>query len=234
MSSKKDKNNSDVTVNIQSDALFKKILSKPESAKDFLTYYVPEKLLKQLDLSTIIVQPESYIEENLKKSFSDIVYEIKTKTKESAFIYVLLEHQSKPDRWMALRLWQYMLRLCERHKSNKKTAPLPLVYPIVFYNGKTKYNSARNLWDLFTSPDLAKEILTSDYKLIDLQNTSDDEIKQKKHIALLEFFMKHIHMRDSLKLWHRVLTEFQAQIEIDRLKDFEYLKSFLWYTDRGR
>ncbi|CAK6507740.1 MAG: Transposase, YhgA-like family protein [Rickettsia helvetica] len=86
------------------------------AAEEFLEYYLPSDFKKLVDLSKITVEQESYIEESLNKKYSDIVYKISTKSKEVAFVYILIEAQSTIDYWMALRLWKYTLLLCERHK----------------------------------------------------------------------------------------------------------------------
>ncbi|SPR05697.1 transposase [Orientia tsutsugamushi str. Gilliam] len=119
--------------------------------------------------------------------------------------------------------------LCERHKKEK--TKLPLVYNLVIYNGKEVYNAPRNLWDLFTDSMIAKQLMTSDYQLVDLQSMSNDEIVRKKHIGMLEYMLKHIHQRDMLKLWQEFLIKFKHVLILDKEKGYVYLRSFLWYTD---
>ncbi len=103
--------------------------------------YLPCDFKELIDLSQITVEKESFIEDGLRRKLSDIIYSVKTKNNETAFVYVLIEHQSEPDYWIALRLWKYMLLLCERHK--KDTEKLPLIAPLVFYNGTKEYNMPR-------------------------------------------------------------------------------------------
>ena len=78
---------------------------------------------------------------------------------------------------------------------------------------------------------MAKKLLTNDYNLIDLQSMSDDQIKQKQHLGMMEFFMKHIHQRDMIKLWERFLKNFPDTIMLDKENGYIYIKKFLWYTD---
>lgn len=73
--------------------------------------------------------------------------------------------------------------------------------------------------------------MAEDYRLVDLQNQSDDEIEKKKHLGMMEYFLKHIHQRDMLKLWDEFLSRFQATIVMDKELGYIYLRSFLWYTD---
>lgn len=214
---------------LKHDSLVKIIMTDPVAAKEFLEYYLHNDFKDLVDLSKIVIEQESYIEESLNKKYSDIVYKISTKSKEEAFVYILIEAQSTIDYWMALRLWKYTLLLCERHKKGRNK--LPLVYNLVIYNGKEVYNAPKNLWSLFTDSTMAKKLMTADYKLVDLQAVSDDEIVKKKHLGMLEYMMKHIHMRDMIKLWEKFLTEFKHIIILDKEKGYIYLRSFLWYTD---
>jgi len=196
----------DLKKRVPSDGLFKTIMEDEVAAREFLGYYLPEDFKDLVDLSQITVKKESFVEEDLKKALSDIVYSIKTKDNEEAYVFVLIEHQSTPDHLMAFRLWKYMLLICERHikrnkKSNNKhnrnnndksakTIKLPLIAPLVFYNGTKKYNAPLNLWELFQYPVMAKKLMTEDYRLIDLQSMSDDDIKKKDHLGMIEFMMK--------------------------------------------
>ena len=70
MNKKKDK--SFKKINISSDELFRKLMREPIAAREFLNEYLPEKLLERLDLNHIKPESESFIEDNLKKRFSDI------------------------------------------------------------------------------------------------------------------------------------------------------------------
>lgn len=214
---------------IKSDALVKKILSEKIAAQEFLSEYLPDNFKAQLDLNTVQVTKESFVEEELRRQLSDIVYDIKTKDDDHAFVYILLESQSSVDQIIAFRLWKYTLLLLERHiKDNKK---LPLVMPMVLYHGKHKYTAARSLWDLFSDPKTAKQLMQNEYKLIDLQAMPDDEIRKKQHLGMLEFFLKNIHMRDMIKLWEQFFNSFRDVILLDGENGFIYLKSFLYYTD---
>ncbi len=199
---------------VNHDGLFKKIMQEQLAAREFLEYYLPPNIKRLIDLNQITIEKESFVEEDLKRRLSDIIYSIKTNSNETAYVYVLIEHQSESDYWIGFRLWRYMLLLCERHI--KKKDKLPLIVPLVLYNGTKRYDAPKNLWDLFVEPDLAKNLMCGDYKLIDLHAMTDDEIKKKQHLGMLEYFMKHIHQRDMLKLWDEFLGSFRAAALVDK------------------
>lgn len=215
--------------NLKHDAFIKKILTNPLATQEFLDHYLPADFKALIDLSKITIEKESFVEDDLKRKLSDLLFSIKTINQESAFVYILIEAQVTSDYWIALRLWKYILLLCERHKQNKDK--LPLICPMIIYHGAKAYKAPKNLWQLFSNPLQAKKLMTEDYQLIDLQNTSDDTIVQKRHFGMFEYILKHIHQRDMLKLWASLLSLFKASILIDQEKDYIYIRNFLWYTD---
>ncbi|WP_223262013.1 Rpn family recombination-promoting nuclease/putative transposase [Cardinium endosymbiont of Dermatophagoides farinae] len=189
-----------MTENLKHDELAKKILFDPIAAQEFISHYLPESCKSLLDLTTLKVEKESFVEEDLKQKFSDLVFSIKMKNNEKAFIYTLIEAEISPKYWTAFKLWKYMFLLLERHKTKKKSK-LPLIIPMVVYHGNRPFNVPRNLWDLFSHPNLAKELMGGDYQLVDLYAMSDDQIKKKAHLGMMEYFMKYVHVRNTLKLW---------------------------------
>ena len=221
MTSKKDKK--------PHDALAKKVLENPVAAREFLEEYLPREFKEYIDIATLKVEKESHVEESLKRRLSDVVYSVSTKDKDEAFIYCLCEHQSSSDHWIALRLWKYSLLLLERHK--KKKDKLPLILPLVLYNGKDKYTAPRNIWELFSNSALAKKALVEDYRLVDLQAMSDDDIDYEKHLSFILYTMKHIHDRDCLNMLKNAMERCYKAILIDKGQDYIHTKLILWYTD---
>ena len=139
----------------QHDALVKLFLSDLKVAREFLEYYLPHELQSKCDFSSVSIEPESYIENNLKRYCSDIVYKVNIssgKEVESAYIYLLIEHQSTAELLMPLRMLRYQLAIIQKHvdKQGGNVLKLPMVVPIVLYNGlKSPYPYAQNIADLF-------------------------------------------------------------------------------------
>jgi len=215
---------------LKHDGLAKQILSDPIAAKEFVNHYLPDSCKLILDMDTLKVEKESYVEEDLKQKFSDLVFSIKMKNDEKAFIYTLIECEVSSNYWLSFKLWKYMFLLLERHKTKNKSN-LPMVVPLVVYHGTRPFNAPRNLWELFVEPDLAKEFMGGDYQLVDLYSMPDDAIKQKKHLGMLEYFMKYVYERDILKLSESFLENFKSCLFLDKEKGYIYIRNFLWYTD---
>ena len=60
----------------KNDEIAKSFLSDETIAKDFLQLYLPPNILSRCDLSKLSIEPESYIDNDLKKRFCDVVYKL--------------------------------------------------------------------------------------------------------------------------------------------------------------
>ncbi len=177
------------------DAVFKRFLRHPETATDFLTLYLPEAIRQRCDFSTLRLQSASFIDEDLRAWYSDVLWSVQT-TCGTGYVYVVIEHQSSPDSHMAFRLMRYAIAAMQRHlDAGHKT--LPLVVPMLFYHGATSpYPFSLNWLDEFADPQLAKTLYGCQFPLIDVTVMPDDDIVQHRRVALLELMQKHIRQRD--------------------------------------
>ncbi|MGH9843318.1 MAG: Rpn family recombination-promoting nuclease/putative transposase, partial [Blastocatellia bacterium] len=130
------------------DRFFKELFSELETAVDFVPYYLPEDFVETLDLSALEIVKESFIDEELRQFFSDLLIKVRLKRGGEVFIYILLEHKSKPDEMVALQLLTYLAQIW-RPNLRGKTKPLPLVFPVVFYHGEENWNVSREFNALF-------------------------------------------------------------------------------------
>ncbi len=185
------------------DELSKKFLTDIDMAREFLELHLDKSVVAKYDLSTLSIESGSYIEDDLRKYFSDIVYKADLLNKTScAYIYVLIEHQSRSEKLMPLRILRYQLSILQKHIDEYKVdANLPLVVPLVFYNGeKSPYPYATELRDLFADIDIIDKIPLGTFGLVDLTVMSNYEILKHGKLALLEMVLKHIHVRDFKKV----------------------------------
>jgi hypothetical protein len=94
------------------DALFKAVFSQAELAAEELRCVLPPELVAQMDLTSLTLEAGSFVDEELREQHTDLLYSVQLAGR-PARVYVLFEHQSKGEWWMALRLLRYMLRIWE-------------------------------------------------------------------------------------------------------------------------
>lgn len=187
------------------DAVFKKFLRHGDTARDFLDIHLPSSLRPLCDLETLRLESASFIEEDLRACYSDVLWSLKT-TAGEGYIYVVIEHQSSPDAHMAFRLMRYAIAAMQRHldAGHKR---LPLVVPMLFYHGiATPYPYSLCWLDGFTHPAHARSLYATAFPLVDITAIPDDEIVQHRRVALLEFMQKHIRQRDLTKLVEQIIA----------------------------
>lgn len=181
------------------DLVFKTFLSTMETARDFIAIHLPPALLQLCDLQTLQLESGSFIEEDLHSYFSDMLYSLKTACGDG-YIHVLIEHQSSPDRHMAFRLMRYAIAAMQQHLEAGHNV-LPLVIPILFYQGRrSPYPNSMNWLDEFSDPVVAGRIYSQNFPLVDITVIPDDEIMRHRSMAALTLIQKHIRQRDLTRL----------------------------------
>lgn len=210
------------------DRYFKKAMSIKKVAKDFFEQHLATEILDHIDLNTLSLQSNSFVSKKLKSRFSDLLYQVMLDGK-SAYLYLLVEHQNKAEKLMPLRILEYQLDImrmhCERHKTNE----LPIVVPMVFYNGDQTYSYSTDIFALFGASQhrLAKLCLLQPFHLVDLTQIEDDELRRHAWSGLMEMLMKYAHKRDLYELLNFLKS---VIIDINRAGEEEYLAASLYYS----
>ena len=118
------------TTSTPHDAVFKSFLRHPDTARDFIDIHLPAPLRKLCDLTTLKLEPNSFIDEDLRQYYSDLLWSVKTQ-EGAGYIYVVIEHQSKPEELMAFRMMRYSIAAMQNHL-DAGYKELPLVIPMLF------------------------------------------------------------------------------------------------------
>ncbi|MFR4487735.1 MAG: Rpn family recombination-promoting nuclease/putative transposase [Escherichia coli] len=100
-----------------------------------------------------------------------------------------------------------MLCHCAMQRHRTKAMMSPAGGTICFYHGETSpYPYSLNWLDEFDEPQLARQLYTEAFPLVDITIVPDDEIMQHRRIALLELIQKHIRDRDLIGMVDRITT----------------------------
>lgn len=120
------------------DALFRRVFSEPAQAAALLRETLPAAVRDRFAWNTLRRLPDTFVDERLRRTESDLLFEVDQPGGEPpALLYVLIEHQSSPDPFMALRLLRYctsVLEAAAREAPDRKR--LPPVLPVVFHQGR--------------------------------------------------------------------------------------------------
>jgi len=81
------------------------------------------------------------------------VFTVDLKDGGEAFVYLLIEHKSYPDRLTALQVLRYVVRLWEKTLRETGQPGLPPVIPVVLYHGRTPWRVPERLSELPNAPE---------------------------------------------------------------------------------
>ena len=203
------------------DSLFKRAFRSKEVMADFLKSRLEQKLLNKLDLRTLQLENSSFIKEELRSSQSDLVFSVRMHNKKG-YVYVLVEHQTKEDKDMMLRLLEYNSQLMREH-SKRSIDSIPAIINFVLYTGKKRYKGPKNIIDAIEDPELFLESLKRNV-VIELSQEEDNQTLKDKKAALVNIVLKWAKYRDFCKMIE------EADFDMDALiNDSSYGSSTILY-----
>ena len=154
--------------------------------KAFLRRCLPKSALKTLDLGSLQILDGQLITRHSHRNLNtDFVCRIDLK-EEEGFVLILIEHQSRADKMMPLRMLRYAGELMKEYSDEgKSNRPCPLVIPIVFYTGRSAYRFPQHL-DGITSGDTTFENkpIQLDFTLVQPKDLSDAGDEDGKALSL--------------------------------------------------
>lgn len=209
------------------DRYFRTLMAKPEVAQEFFVKHLPDKIKSIIDLKSLQLQHNSYVDDGLHEQVVDLLYSADFSGL-LGYIYVLVEHQSTPEKLMPFRMLKYMVAIMEDHLEKTGGNTLPIIYPIIMYSGAQPYNYSTDLFDLFENKELALEILWQPYQLADISKASGKEFDEFLWYGTLAKAMKYIHKyrKDITLLIEQMMPELQ---KIENLGKISYIITTVKY-----
>lgn len=178
------------------DTSYKQLFSCPEMMRDLLIGYVPGKWLESADFSTLTQVGASYVSTTGQQRHDDMVWRIDIGGR-WLWIYTIIEFQSTPDPWMAVRVMQYVSLLAEQlikeHKPDElPEGRLPPILPIVLYNGKAEWHAPVDVSDCFLDPPAGLEPFRPalEYLLLDERRLQQHPLKEVRNFVDAVFRME--------------------------------------------
>jgi len=145
-------------MNQDHDSGYRRLFSHPEMVRDLLLGYAPGNCWAEVDFSTLEPVSGSFVSESLRQRHSDAVWRLRYQ-EGWLWIYLLLEFQSEPDPWMALRMLVYVGLLMQElvKRGELLSGKLPPVLPLVLYNGLPEWKPVVEVSALFIPPPAGLE-----------------------------------------------------------------------------
>jgi predicted transposase/invertase (TIGR01784 family) len=210
------------------DRFFKETLSHKEVARDFLENYLPQEVLRHLDLNTLKISKDTFVK-GQREHYSDLLYEVDLIGGSSGYIYLLFEHKSQHDPYVALQVLRYMVEIWSLSINQRPNDErLPLIIPLVVYHGKKKGKRVlfSELIDI-PSEELRVYVPGFDLPFYDLSPYSDIEIKGQ---IILQLILSCLKAKNEPETLDHVVHIFNLLARLDEsLSALEWIQVIFRY-----
>lgn len=177
------------------DRSYRLLFSEPRLVEELIRGFFGQAWVGRLDFSTLERVNASYVAKDLRRREGDMVWKLRFPDGRPVYIYLLLEFQSEVDRFMAVRMMGYEALFYQDLIRQGELTPegkLPLVIPIVLYNGEGSWWAALELEDLIEQVDPEADLFRPrlKYRLIDEGSYPLEDLAGRKNLAAVLFWLE--------------------------------------------
>jgi len=138
------------------DERYKTIFASPRMVEDLLRGFAARRWAGDLDFTALRKLSADYVSDDRLRRHGDNVWQVRFRN--GRVLLLVLEFQSRDDPRMALRILVYTSLLYQELLRNKaprldERGRLPLVLPVVLYNGDAPWRAPREVIDLIQPAD---------------------------------------------------------------------------------
>ena len=213
------------------DSGYKKLFKNKTIFRQLIQTFVDEPWVAELDFEQAETLDKSFVSEHYKETESDLIYRVDLHGRE-VYIYILLEFQSTVERFMAVRVLNYISNFYMDYlESEPHVDKLPPVFPIVLYNGDRRWQAPVEIAELIEQrPSLGKYALRFEYFKIAENEFSREQLLGVRNIVSTLFLTESYYDFDL------VMTEFLGlfEHEEDRQAISLFLNWFQQLSEHGR
>jgi predicted transposase/invertase (TIGR01784 family) len=174
-------------------------LSHVEAARDLIQTHLPADLVQDLDLDSLELQKDTFVDEDLRESYSDLLYSVRLAGAKGepieGQIYLLLEHKSQSDPMTCFQLLRYIVRIWEqRLRNGESVCP---IFPLVIYHGQEAWTAPVSLEELIGGPSrLFQYGVQMAYPVLDIGRIPDELLATDPFLQSVLGLLKYSRRRD--------------------------------------
>jgi len=164
------------------DKGYKGLLSKRRIFVKFLGHFVHYKWVKNVDVNSLQLCDKGFVDSLFNELESDLIYSGKIDDRD-VFFYIFTELQSTVDYTMPYRVLRYIVEILRRVFENtpeneRKRAGfrLPVVIPIVYYNGEEKWTVPHSFKEYLQDSNLFEDVIDFRYILVDINKLNKEDL----------------------------------------------------------
>jgi predicted transposase/invertase (TIGR01784 family) len=203
------------------DRFIRYVLEHPERAAALLHTLLPPGFAARVEWSTLRIHPTALVDSAIRETRGDSSFSVRLRGS-SRRAFILLEHQSRVERHMAVRMRQYVSHLLDHwEQQHQRTRHQPLILPVVLYHGpRGPWTAPRRVEELVDIPleearreGWLQHLLRLEYVLYDLMAHSEQELKTLACPPLVRLALVLLRLASTREL-NRRLTQ-----QVDLFRD---------------
>lgn len=216
----------DKNINNPHDKFLKALLNDIYVAKQYIATILPEEILTKIDIDSLQHGNTGFVMEDLKEVFSDMVFKCKLKEGNNAYLSLVLEHKSTPDKYTFIQILLYVAYgYYQQYKSGKKIHP---IIPVILYHGKTKWKIKTIVELIDELPEnLEKYIPQFKSVFVDLVNFSDEQLNSLGDSLLTSALLLQKYAANPQELQNKLNMIYS---KLDSVRDRNLLRIMIVYS----
>ena len=186
--------------------------------RSLIESHLPSSVIRSLDLDSLQLQKDSFVDDHLRESYSDLLYSVSWVDEKgrsrTARIYLLLEHKSQIDQMTCLQLLRYVVRIWEQQHRNDQ--PLCPVFPLVIYHGESPWTAPRTLDELLGTPNaLLPYSVRFAFPILDLCEIPDHKLAKDPFLQSVLSLLKYSRRKELVDRLESILRRLLFNATLD-------------------
>ena len=157
------------------DKTFRKILDDKKEFTIFINKIF--NLEEKLEEKDIEKYNRKFVSVDYTNQESDVIYKLKNKE-----IFILVEHQTKIDKKMPIRILKYELEIIRSRMDENNRLEFPIIIPIVLYTGKQRWNAKINYPSYNSELARYRGLKKVEYNLVDINDYTIEDLYKENSI----------------------------------------------------
>jgi len=202
------------------DAAYKYLFSSPRIVCQLLHSFVDIPLVKEIRPKDLELIEKSFVSEELVRREADLVFKVNLKGR-SAYLYILMEFQSSPDKAIPVRMLNYIMMFYDSLMRRSKAGMLPPVLPILIYNGRRNWNVPLRLEEMIEDYLPKQFIPRFEYFPIIEKNYSDETLLEIKNLVSTIMLIENSRDEEKLQAHVKRVTECLKREHLEDIRLFD-------------
>ncbi len=118
------------------DMLFRRAFGTPRTARELAQNLLSDEYAALLDGAKVTLDGGSIVDPALRTHHTDLLLHVKPANASAFAVFILFEHKSYPDKWVALQMLRYVVAIWQRSRSQRPARPrLEEIVPVIADSG---------------------------------------------------------------------------------------------------